>query len=427
MAILSYQETLDYLYQNLPIFQRVGAAAYKADLTNTIALCQALGNPQNKFKSIHVAGTNGKGSSSHMLAAILQTAGYKTGLYTSPHLKEFTERIKINGQEVGQDFVIDFVNRIKPEIERIKPSFFEITVAMAFDYFAQQKVDVAVIEVGLGGRLDSTNVITPIVSLITNISWDHKDLLGDTLPKIAFEKAGIIKNNAPIIISERQSEVQDVFITKAKETQSKILFADDEWKVKKSSNGKFFVNHFNSQFEYELDLKGLYQQKNLAGVLATVNLLRQNDFSISDIQLKKALSEAASITGLKGRWQKLGERPLMICDTGHNEGTVKKLVYQILSQKFDRLFIVWGSVNDKDISMILSLLPKRAYYFFCQAKIPRALPALELQEQAKKFGLDGISVEDVNDAIAMAKKLSTTDDFIFIGGSTFVVAEIDNL
>jgi dihydrofolate synthase / folylpolyglutamate synthase len=427
MAITSYQDTLDYLYQNLPIFQRVGAAAYKADLTNTIALCQALGNPQNKFKSIHVAGTNGKGSSSHMLAAILQTAGYKTGLYTSPHLKEFTERIKINGQEVGQEFVIDFVNRIKPEIERIKPSFFEITVAMAFDYFAQQKVDIAVIEVGLGGRLDSTNVITPIVSLITNISWDHKDLLGDTLPKIAFEKAGIIKSNVPVIISERQSEVQDVFITKAKETQSKILFADDEWKVKISSGGKFSINHFTSRFEYELDLKGLYQQKNLAGVLATIGLLKENDFSISDIQLKKAFSEAASVTGLKGRWQKLGERPLMICDTGHNEGGVKEVVHQILSQKFDRLFIVWGSVNDKDISMILSLLPKKAYYFFCQAKIPRALPALELQEQAKKFGLDGITVEDVNDAIAKAKKLSTPDDFIFIGGSTFVVAEIDNL
>ncbi|MFM9841014.1 MAG: bifunctional folylpolyglutamate synthase/dihydrofolate synthase [Cyclobacteriaceae bacterium] len=427
MAILSYQETVDYLYQNLPIFQRVGAAAYKADLTNTIALCEVLGNPQNKFKSIHIAGTNGKGSSSHMLAAILQTAGYKTGLYTSPHLKEFTERIKINGQEVAHEFVVDFVERIKPEIDRIKPSFFEITVAMAFDYFAQQKVDVAVIEVGLGGRLDSTNVITPIASLITNISWDHKDLLGDTLGKIAFEKAGIIKSNVPVIISERQSEVENVFIVKARETQSKILFADDEWKVKISSGGKFSINHFNSPFECDLDLEGLYQQKNLAGVLATIGLLRENDFSISAIQLKKALSEAASITGLKGRWQKLGERPLMICDTGHNEGGVKEVVHQILSQKFDRLFIVWGSVNDKDISMILSLLPKKAYYFFCQAKIPRALPALELQEQAKKFGLDGITVEDVNDAIARAKKLSTPNDFIFIGGSTFVVAEIDNL
>ncbi len=426
MAITSYQETLDYLYQNLPIFQRVGAAAYKADLTNTIALCEALGNPQNKFKSIHVAGTNGKGSSSHMLAAILQTAGYKTGLYTSPHLKEFTERIKINGRKVEQGFVIDFVNRIKPEIERIKPSFFEITVAMAFDYFAQQKVDVAVIEVGLGGRLDSTNVITPIVSLITNISWDHKDLLGDTLPKIAFEKAGIIKNNVPVVISERQSNVEHVFISKAKEIKSKILFADDEWKVNTLSDGKLSVSHGNLQHEYELDLKGLYQRKNIAGVLAVVETLKES-FSISDAQVRKGLSATISITGLKGRWQKLGEKPLMICDTGHNEGGVKEVAHQILSQKFDRLFIVWGSVNDKDISMILSLLPKKAYYFFCQAKIPRALPALELQEQAKKFGLDGITVEDVNDAIAMAKKLSTSNDFIFIGGSTFVVAEIDNL
>jgi dihydrofolate synthase / folylpolyglutamate synthase len=423
----TYAQTLDYLYQNLPMFQRVGAIAYKEDLTNTIALCEALDNPQNKFKSIHVAGTNGKGSSSHMLAAILQTAGYKTGLYTSPHLKEFTERIKINGQEVGEEFVVDFVERIKPEIEKIKPSFFEITVAMAFDYFAQQNVDVAVIEVGLGGRLDSTNVITPIVSLITNISWDHKDLLGDTLQKIAFEKAGIIKNNVPVVISERQSEVRDVFIRKSKETKSKILFASDEWKVKNSSNGKFLINHLNSQFEYELDLKGLYQQKNLAGILATVDLLRENTFSISEAQLKQALREAAFITGLKGRWQKLGERPLMICDTGHNEGGVKEVMYQVLSQKFDRLFIVWGSVNDKDISTILSLLPRKAYYFFCQAKIPRALPALELQEKAKQYGLDGATVEDVNDAIAMAKKLCTPDDFIFIGGSTFVVAEIDGL
>jgi dihydrofolate synthase / folylpolyglutamate synthase len=426
MAITSYQETLDYLYQNLPIFQRVGAAAYKADLTNTIALCEALDNPQNKFKSIHVAGTNGKGSSSHMLAAILQTAGYKTGLYTSPHLKEFTERIKINGQEVEKNFVIDFVERIKPEIEKIKPSFFEITVAMAFDYFAQQKVDVAVIEVGLGGRLDSTNVITPIVSLITNISWDHKDLLGDTLPKIAFEKAGIIKDNVPVVISERQSDVEYVFISKAKETKSKILFADDKWKVNILHDGKFSVSNEGLQHRYELDLKGLYQRKNIAGVLATIEIVKEN-FSVTDNQVRIALSATTSITGLKGRWQKLGERPLMICDTGHNEGGVKEVVRQILAQKFDRLFMVWGSVKDKDISMILDLLPKKAYYFFCQAKIPRAMPALELQEKAKQFGLDGITVEDVNEAIAMAKKLSTSDDFIFIGGSTFVVAEIDNL
>lgn len=426
MAILSYQETVDYLYQNLPIFQRVGAVAYKADLTNTIALCEALGNPQNKFKSIHVAGTNGKGSSSHMLAAILQTAGYKTGLYTSPHLKEFTERIKINGQEVGKEFVVDFVERIKPEIERIKPSFFEITVAMAFDYFAQQQVDVAVIEVGLGGRLDSTNVITPLVSLITNISWDHKDLLGDTLPKIAFEKAGIIKDTIPVVISERQSDVEHVFIAKATETKSEILFADGVWKVNILSDGKFSVSHEGMEQDYELDLKGLYQRKNMAGVLAVIEIVKKN-FSITDDHIHKALSVTTSITGLKGRWQKLCERPLMICDTGHNEGGVKEVVRQILAQKFDRLFIVWGSVKDKDISMILDLLPKKAYYFFCQAKIPRAMPALELQEKAKQFGLDGITVQDVNEAMAMAKKLSTPDDFIFIGGSTFVVAEINKL
>jgi dihydrofolate synthase / folylpolyglutamate synthase len=395
-------------------------------LTNTIALCEALDNPQNKFNSIHVAGTNGKGSSSHMLAAILQTAGYKTGLYTSPHLKEFTERIKINGQEVEKDFVVDFVERIKPEIEKIKPSFFEITVAMAFDYFAQQKVDVAVIEVGLGGRLDSTNVITPIVSLITNISWDHKDLLGDTLPKIAYEKAGIIKKNVPVVVSERQAEVEEVFIAKSKEMNSKLLFADDQWKVKALADGKFLVDRELSRLEFELDLKGSYQRKNIAGVLAVTETLKQT-FEISNDQIQKALHSTADLTGLKGRWQKLGEKPLMICDTGHNEGGVREVVRQILSQKFDRLFIVWGSVKDKDISMILELLPKKAYYFFCQAKIPRAMPALELQEKAKQFGLDGMTVEDVNDAIAMAKKLSTSDDFIFIGGSTFVVAEIAEL
>jgi dihydrofolate synthase / folylpolyglutamate synthase len=422
----TYSEAIAYLYKALPIFQRVGAVAYKADLTNTILLCDVLGNPQNKFKSIHVAGTNGKGSSSHMLAAVLQTAGYKTGLYTSPHLKEFTERIRINGAEIEQEFVVDFVQRIKPSIEKISPSFFEITVAMAFDYFAQRQVDVAVIEVGLGGRLDSTNVITPIVSLITNISWDHQELLGDTLPKIAFEKAGIIKRKVPVVVSERQAEVEEVFETKAKQMESNLLFASDKWKVEVLEDGRYLVDDGAVQSFYQLDLKGSYQKKNIAGVLAVVEILKKT-FSISDSHIQKALQSAASITGLKGRWQKLSEKPLMICDTGHNEGGVKEVVKQIAEQKFDHMFIVWGSVKDKDISKVLTLLPKTARYIFCQAKIPRALPAQDLKEKSRQFGLDGLVVEDVNEAIAKAKEMSGPEDFIFIGGSTFVVAEIEGL
>ncbi len=425
--MLTYEETLLYLYESLPMYQRVGAAAYKADLTNTIALCEAIGNPQHKFKSVHVTGTNGKGSSSHMLAAILQTAGYKTGLYTSPHLKEFTERIKINGNEVSKEFLVEFVTKIRPAIESIKPSFFEITVAMAFEYFATQKVDIAIIEVGLGGRLDSTNVITPLVSLITNISWDHQDLLGDTLPKIAFEKAGIIKSKVPVVISERNAEVDSVFVQKAKEQTSSVEFASDSWKVEPLTTGLYEVTHQSTVFSYQLDLKGMYQQKNLAGVLSVVEILRAKDFSISQDHIMQALQSVTTSTGLKGRWQKLGERPLIICDTGHNEGGIREVVKQINQQEFNKLFIVLGCVKDKDISHILSLLPKNAYYFFCQATIPRALDAQSLSEKASAFYLTGEIEKDVNKAIQKAKDMCNSNDFIFIGGSTFVVAEIDNL
>lgn len=427
--MLSYEATLQFLYANLPMFQRVGAAAYKADLTNTIALCDELGNPQHQFKSVHIAGTNGKGSSSHMLAAILQTAGYKTGLYTSPHLKEFTERIRINGNEVSKSFVIDFVERIRPAIERIQPSFFEITVAMAFDYFAQQKVDIAIIEVGLGGRLDSTNVITPMVSLITNISWDHKELLGDTLPKIASEKAGVIKDNIPVIISERQSEVAEVFVTKAKSINSHIAFASDCYQVIPLKEGDFQIRDLAKGWEMRLslDLKGGYQRKNVAGVVATVDVLKKSGFAISTNDVKQALRNTTSLTGLKGRWQKLSEQPLMICDTGHNEGGIREVVQQIHQQKYNRLWIVLGCVKDKDIHEVLSLLPKDAYYFFCQAKIPRALDATELMKQSVAVGLKGEVIADVNQAIHTAKERSSEQDFVFIGGSTFVVAEINEL
>jgi dihydrofolate synthase / folylpolyglutamate synthase len=427
MLISSYQQAVEYLYQNLPIFQRVGAVAYKADLTNTIKLCEAIGNPQHQFKSIHVAGTNGKGSSSHMLAAVMQSADYKTGLYTSPHLKNFTERIKVNGQDVEQDFVVDFVNRIQPSIEEIQPSFFEITVAMAFDYFAQQKVDVAVIEVGLGGRLDSTNVITPLVSLITNISWDHMDLLGDTLPKIAMEKAGIIKDNIPVVISERQSEVEEVFCSRSSDTKSQLTFAEDIYKITDLGNGMFEANSNHRVEQFLLDLKGRYQRKNLAGVLATINHLKELGFKISTEAIQQGLSNTTSLTGLKGRWQKLGENPTVICDTGHNEAGVQEVLKQINQYSFDKLHMVWGMVKDKDISKILKLLPINAQYYFCQANIPRAMEAMELAAQAKVYGLEGKVIPDVNSAIEQAQKSATPNDFIFIGGSTFVVAEVDDL
>lgn len=430
MHSLEYQQTLKYLYDSLPIFQRVGAVAYKNDLSNTVALCNALNNPQLKFKSVHVAGTNGKGSSSHMIAAILQSAGYKTGLYTSPHLKNFTERIKINGKEIPEKDVIDFVKRIKSTLENVHPSFFEMTVAMAYDYFAAQEVDIAVVEVGLGGRLDSTNVILPEVSLITNISFDHKDLLGDTLPKIASEKAGIIKKGIPVVISEKQESVKNVFIEKAKKEDSTLYFATDDWKVVEIEEsdgysiykmGKPIYPHLAPQ------LKGFYQQKNIGGVLSVVDRLRESGFSISDGNVKEGIENAISLTGLKGRWQKLGEHPLVIADTGHNEGGVRELIKQIKAQRFETLHIVWGMVKDKDISEVLKLLPKEARYYFCAAKIPRAMAALTLAENAKQFELYGIVEDDVNEAIHRAKKEAGPNDFIFIGGSTFVVAEVEDL
>jgi dihydrofolate synthase/folylpolyglutamate synthase len=423
-----YQQALEYLYNNLPMFQRVGAIAYKENLDNTVALCEALGNPHKKIKSIHVAGTNGKGSSSHMLAAILQSCGYKTGLYTSPHLKEFTERIKINGSEIKKDFVVSFVERIKPSIEKIQPSFFEITVAMAFDYFAASEVDIAVIEVGLGGRLDSTNVITPLVSLITNISYDHKDILGDTLAKIASEKAGIIKRNIPVVISERQAEVEHVFMAKAKEQQAYIQFASDQYSLVENrdafdiyKDGKVYIQELRPQ------LKGIYQQKNILGVIVAVEQLQKLDWKIDVLTIRKGIEQVIDLTGLKGRWQKLGDNPLIICDTGHNEAGVQEVLKQLSTQTFNRLHIVWGMVKDKDSMPVLQLLPTNASYYFCQATIPRAMDAGELARLANSIGLTGTTIPDVNQAIEAAKKNSHADDLIFIGGSTFVVAEIDGL
>jgi dihydrofolate synthase / folylpolyglutamate synthase len=426
----NYQQTLDYLYSALPMFQRVGSVAFKKDLGNTIALCNFLGNPQNKFKCIHVGGTNGKGSSSHMLASILQEAGYTTGLYTSPHLKDFTERIRINGVPADYDFVIDFVDRIKPQIELLKPSFFEITVAMAFDYFAKQQIDVAVIEVGLGGRLDSTNVITPILSLITNIGSDHKDLLGDSPQQIAFEKAGIIKLKVPVVISEKQDEVLNVFLEKAKTENAPIYFASDDWQCVRSQASATFNLIKNGSTLHEgvdLTLSGNYQLKNIPGVLKSIELLNDSEFRISDEQLIKGLQNVISNTGIKGRWQVLANQPLTICDTGHNLEGIQEVLTQIKQQNYQHLHMVWGSVKDKDIHAILSILPKEASYYFCQAKIPRAMPAEELNQKAQEFGLDGIVVPDVNDALATARANAKTNDMIFIGGSTFVVAELNEL
>jgi len=424
--VRTYEETLNYLYQTLPVFQRIGAAAYKNDLTNTIQLCESIDNPQDKFKSIHVAGTNGKGSSSHMLAAILQSAGYKTGLYTSPHLKEFTERIKINGKEIVQQAVVDFVNELQPLMEEIQPSFFEATVAMAFQYFANEKVDIAVIEVGLGGRLDSTNIISPELCLITNISFDHKNLLGDTLEKIAFEKAGIIKKNIPVVISERQI-VQNVFIDKTKTTNSVIVFASDYIQLKNDGQEFIAIVDHKEWLRLNPELKGNYQQKNIPGVLASVLALRKIGYDISDEAIQKGISNVIGITGLKGRWQKLREHPLTICDTGHNVDGIKEVVSQIKTTPHTHLHFVFGAVNDKDISDVLSLLPKEASYYFCQAKIPRALNAVLLAAEAERMGLQGIIIPDVNEAYKEALKNAAADDMIFIGGSTFVVGEINEL
>jgi dihydrofolate synthase/folylpolyglutamate synthase len=425
-VLKNYAETLEYLYKSLPMFQRIGAAAYKPDLSNTIALLKVLDNPQELFKSIHVAGTNGKGSTSHMLAAILIASGYSTGLYTSPHLKEFTERIRINGAELDKDFVVEFVNRIRPAIEEIKPSFFEVTVAMAFEYFG--KVEVAVIEVGLGGRLDSTNVITPDLSVITNISYDHKDLLGDTLEKIAGEKAGIIKSGVPVVVSERQQEVENVFIAKAEQCHAELEFASDHVALKQVGNSidvifdsKTWMKNLNPE------LRGNYQRKNIPGVIAAVIKLRELGYVIPDHAVRHGIEQVVMLTGLKGRWQTINTRPLTICDTGHNKAGIAEVLQQIRETPHRHLHFVFGVVKDKDVSDILRMLPKDASYYFCQAKIPRAMDAAALQELAGRERLNGQVIPDVNEAVKAATRAAAPDDLVFIGGSTFIVAEVDGL
>ena len=415
------------------MFHRIGPAALKPGLNNTIEFCKLLNNPQNNFKSIHIAGTNGKGSSSHMLAAVLQAAGYKTGLYTSPHLKSFTERIKINGEQINEKYVVDFIAENKIHIDKIKPSFFEVTVGMAFQYFSDSKVDIAIIETGLGGRLDSTNIIIPLVSLITNISMDHQAILGDSLTQIASEKAGIIKSTIPVVISETQSDVEDVFNNTAKKLNAKILFGDKKYiadNIIQNASGLCFDIYNNGKLQFKnlnLDLRGNYQIKNIAGVLAVLEILNFNNYKISEQDIKTGLAQVSKLTGLKGRWQILKNNPLVMCDTGHNEAGINLIVEQLKSIKFEKLYWVFGVVNDKKIDAILKLLPKSAYYFFCKAAIPRALDAFLLKEKADEFSLQGEVIENVNEAYQSAISLSKANDLIMIGGSTFVVAEINDL
>lgn len=427
---MNYEQAVHYLYNKLPMFTRMGAKAYKADLTNTIALCTYLGNPQNKIKTVHIAGTNGKGSTSHMLAAIFQKCGYKTGLYTSPHLKDFRERIKVNGEMITENFVTEFVEATKSFSEEINPSFFELTFVMAVEYFVQCNVDIAIIETGLGGRLDSTNVITPEVSIITNIGYDHTDILGDTLEKIAFEKAGIIKEKVPVIIGETKFETKRVFLDKAEEKNAPVFFAQEKYKVVSANylNEKLLleVNDVgkNSVSGYLLDLPGLYQAKNFLTVLTATDILKEN-FSLTDTNIKQAVDHVKKLTGLHGRWEIISRHPLIILDVAHNVDGIQQLVNQIQISSYNNLHIIFGMVKDKEIEKVLALLPKQASYYFTRAQIPRALPENELLERADKFHLKGNAYSEVNEALEAARNNASADDLIIVCGSVFVVGEVN--
>ncbi len=433
---VTYSETLAYLYDQLPMFQRVGAAGFKKGLGNTERLVEAMGNPEQKFRSVHVAGTNGKGSSSHLLAAVLQAAGYKVGLYTSPHLREFTERVRVNGQELSADYLVAWVARWQPLFEEVQPSFFEMCVALAFCYFAEQRVDVAIVEVGLGGRLDSTNVITPLVSLITNISYDHQALLGDTLPEIAGEKAGIIKPGVPAVVSQTQPEVAAVFQREAAAKLAHLVFADQIYQAEFTdepslTTGRRPVAVTQQGRPYllnaELGLPGDYQQFNLPGVLATLDELRAQGFRITEAAIRTGLRQVTQLTGLRGRWSIIGTRPLVVCDTGHNAAGLQLVLAQLLRLPHRHQHLVIGAVNDKDVGGMLALLPAAATYYFCAANIPRALPADELARQAVALGLKGLAYGSVAEAVAAARRAANSEDVVFIGGSTFVVAEVEDL
>lgn len=429
---MTYQECIEFFYSQLPMYQRSGAAAMKANLDNIRLLSKELANPETKFPSIHIAGTNGKGSSSHLLASIVQSGGYKTGLYTSPHIKDFRERIRIDGKPIPKEQVIQFVNKIQPLLDKIKPSFFELTVAMAFDYFAQQEVDLAIIEVGLGGRLDSTNIIEPIISLITNIEMDHKDLLGNSLESIAMEKAGIIKSKVPIIIGERHTVTDLVFIKRATECNAKIVFAQDKFEIRNQSKSPscivdIYENGTLRWKEMEIGLRGPYQRLNLPGVFETVRQLNALDYIINDGNIIEGVKQVVEVTGIKGRWQIIGHNPSVICDIGHNKAAIEYLVKELLEMNKGHLHMVIGFVNDKDIRNILEILPKSASYYYCSANVARSLDATQLFHMAKEFHLSGRVIADPNMALLTARQEAHQDDLIFVGGSTFVVAEINEL
>ncbi|CAN5898025.1 folylpolyglutamate synthase/dihydrofolate synthase family protein [soil metagenome] len=428
---MNYNDTIEYLYSQLPMFSRIGISAYKTDLHNTIALCKNLGDPQHKFKSIHIAGTNGKGSTSHMLAAILQEAGYKTGLYTSPHIKDFRERVRINGKMIEKDFVVEFVKNTRVMSDEINPSFFELTVAMAFEYFAQEKVDIAVIETGLGGRLDSTNIIDPVLAVITNIGFDHMNILGNTLPEIAAEKAGIIKANKPVVIGETIPETHNIFLRKATEMNAPIQLATENYLIEYANSVDQFLLcavrniNTNTTSHFKLDLAGYYQSKNLCTVLTAVDQLQQHGFIIPEPAVKHALEHVKEITGLLGRWDIIGKDPVIILDVAHNEDGIKQVLQQLKKDYSTAAFhFILGFVNDKDIKNLLRLFPKNADYYFTNAHIPRALPYETLQQQATENELTGEGYDDVNDAIRAAKERAAEKDVIMVCGSFFIIAEV---
>ena len=427
---MNYNETLNWMFNKLPMYQRIGAAAYKADLNTTIEILDYLNNPQDNFKSIHIAGTNGKGSVSHSLASVFQAAGFKTGLYTSPHLRDFRERIRINGDMIPEDNVVSFIEQHKQKLEDLELSFFEMTVAMAFDYFSKEKVDIAIIEVGMGGRLDSTNVIHPELSLITNISLDHVKFLGDCEEKIAAEKAGIIKDATPVVIGETQEKSKDVFINKANEKNSPIYFADQIFDCQKKE-GLALEYHcydiYKNKETYLNDLKfpllGNYQKKNLATIICALDILKEK-FDISQNNISDGLLNVVNNTGLMGRWQVINKKPLAIADTGHNVAGINEVKRQLAETKFERLHFVLSVVNDKDIDGILELLPKDAEYYYCKADIPRGLSADILAEKARLCGLKGKVYNSVKDAYSNACSNAKEGDLVFVGGSNFTVAEV---
>ena len=422
---MTYEETVTYLYNCAPPFQQVGGAAYKEGLSTTIALDNHLGNPHRKFRTIHVAGTNGKGSTSHTIAAVLQENGYKVGLYTSPHLIDFRERMRVNGIPASKEYVTEFVKQHRVFFEPLQPSFFELTTAMAFNYFAQQKVDVAVIEVGLGGRLDCTNIISPDLCIITNISKDHTQFLGNTLEEIAGEKAGIIKHGTPVVIGETTAETKPVFNKAAEEAGAPIVFAEEENELLEASPcGSGFEYSTKEYGMLQGELGGFCQEKNANTILAAIKQLKAMGYDITPESVRKGFTNVTTLTGLMGRWQKIGENPLTVCDAGHNIGGIGYIAKQLEAQECNTLRIVFGMVSDKDITAVLATMPKKATYYFTQASIQRAMPAAELHKLAGTFGLHGSHYPDVPAALAAANADSNTDDFIFIGGSCFIVADL---